>query len=383
MIEFGEPVEFELPLAELPSEPNRKNNFRVYVLESAHKKMLHHVRQRLDVESGGILIGYPFRTPDSSTTFVVIIDIVVNKSNDRSSVHFTVSPEETLESRLLIEKKFPGLMSVGWYHSHPGLHVFLSSQDMTIVRSIYNASWNVAWVIDPINNTEGIFYGPEGESIVVDKKEISLKTRAWHVLYEIPECIKSFYHEKENMQEKLGSDKKINKALVIRPNNMHVQTPTENRLEGEIGSDLIPTAIGLFLFLSILGGIALTYLTGNFQTLDIQIAEIVSLLVIPFCAYILLSNNTDLRHGSKSKKYIAVLGLVTVALLWSFLAVINSNSNRLATQVSTNFSDPVESAGLTATLTEISAPDLNSSIPANTVVFQDIISTTSTPLVVP
>lgn len=189
IIEFGEPSELNLPVASLPDNPMQNENFRVYMLADAHQKMLEHLRKRVDVESGGILVGHPFSTKDDSIKFVVIVGVVPNKSNNRSGVHFTVSPEDAREAREYVEDNYPGMIPVGWYHSHPGLGVFLSGQDMTIVRSIYNAEWNIAWVVDPIRGTEGIFYGSGGRPLIFNHKELPLSSPAWIALLEEPECI--------------------------------------------------------------------------------------------------------------------------------------------------------------------------------------------------
>lgn len=189
LIEFGEPIELSLPMAGLPPNPLQNARFRVYVLSEAHQKMLQHLKQRLDVESGGILVGYPFQSPDNQVKFVVIVGIVPNQSNNRSGVHFTVSPEEARDARELVEDHYPGMIPVGWYHSHPGLSVFLSGQDMTIVRSIYNAEWNIAWVVDPIRGTEGIFYGSNGTPLVENHRELPLSRPSWISLDNEPECI--------------------------------------------------------------------------------------------------------------------------------------------------------------------------------------------------
>jgi len=189
IIEFGEPSELSLPVASLPDDPTRNANFRVYMLADVHQKMLNHLRERMDVESGGILVGYPFHTEDEKVKFVVIIGVVPNKSNNRSGVHFTVSPEGAREAREYVEDNYPGMIPVGWYHSHPGLGVFLSGQDMTIVRSIYNAEWNIAWVVDPLRETEGIFYGPTGRPLIDNHKELPLSRPAWIALLEKPECV--------------------------------------------------------------------------------------------------------------------------------------------------------------------------------------------------
>jgi proteasome lid subunit RPN8/RPN11 len=177
-IRFGEP--FEPPLPEekpppayllIPSRENRvrqTESFRVYIVETALDQIRQHVREDVRIESGGVLVGHPFRDFDDPTiTFIVIVAAIRQDSNDRSVGHFTVSPREIAVARAEMEHKYPGLIPVGWYHSHPSHGLFLSSQDMAIMRSIYNASWNVALVVDPRPGKEAFafFSGPEGEEL--------------------------------------------------------------------------------------------------------------------------------------------------------------------------------------------------------------------------
>lgn len=186
-IRFGEPIELALPLEKLPSidllrsqriVAERKEPFQVYIVEAAHRKAWRHVGKSPNVECGGILMGYPFQTLDRQITFIVIVDVIFQDSNNRSVGHFTVSPAEIAEARIEIERD--GYFSVGWYHSHPGHGVFLSGQDMTIVRSIYNSDWHVAWVIDPVREEEAFFQGAEGERL-----------SGHYLLGEIPESVKA------------------------------------------------------------------------------------------------------------------------------------------------------------------------------------------------
>lgn len=41
---------------------------------------------------------------------------------------------------------------VGWYHSHPGHTCFMSGTDLETQRSMFNQTYHVALVIDPINH---------------------------------------------------------------------------------------------------------------------------------------------------------------------------------------------------------------------------------------
>jgi proteasome lid subunit RPN8/RPN11 len=52
---------------------------------------------------------------------------------------------------------------IGWYHSHPGLGVFMSERDLSTQREYFNEPpCNVAIVIDPVNREYGIWQTSNG-----------------------------------------------------------------------------------------------------------------------------------------------------------------------------------------------------------------------------
>lgn len=210
-IQFGEPVHPEVPEEVLPPDflltgsPKKWEAapFRIYILQEVYDEIWAHVNKTPAIESGGVLVGHPFRTFDGQTTFVVITAAVPQHSQDRSGGHFTVGPVQIAEARREMEQRYSGLIAVGWYHSHPGHGVFLSGQDMTIVRSIYDAPWHVALVVDPQRVKEGIFVGPEGMQI--GHRGDQPRGMSWVGLRDVPDSVKAIalYNQmRDRLQEK-------------------------------------------------------------------------------------------------------------------------------------------------------------------------------------
>lgn len=202
-IRFGEPIELALPPETLPpislivqqDIARRDAPFQVYIVKEAYDKAWRHVGQSRHTECGGILVGHPFRTSDQEITFIVIVDIIPQDSDNRSVGHFTVSPTEISEARVTLEQT--GYLAVGWYHSHPGHGVFLSEQDMTIVRSIYDSHWHVAWVMDPFREEAAFFKGAEGKRL-----------SRYYLLREEPEFVKaSAFFTRAEEARKAGNER--------------------------------------------------------------------------------------------------------------------------------------------------------------------------------
>ena len=229
-IEFSDPIEPEIPHEKLSNidhhiqgiDHNKLGDFRVFFLEGVYPEILEHISRTPDIESGGILVGHPFRDWEQNVTYVIIVGIVTQDSQNRSLVHFTVSPEDIRISRDILQERYPGLVPVGWYHSHPGHGVFLSSQDMTIVRSIYNLSYCIALVIDPMNGIEGIFIGPEG--IPIHENRNAQIGTLWTEITKSPDCIEAIalfnqYHEYVEARDNPSAVEKLIELIVFVSNS--------------------------------------------------------------------------------------------------------------------------------------------------------------------
>jgi proteasome lid subunit RPN8/RPN11 len=58
--------------------------------------------------------------------------------------------------------RHPELEIVGWYHTHPGLGIFLSEQDLFVAGHFFPAPYQLSLVIDPIRSLAGAFYMAAG-----------------------------------------------------------------------------------------------------------------------------------------------------------------------------------------------------------------------------
>lgn len=166
-IKFGEIMESPLPQEKQPRMQQSSRRFvgertlfSLYVVSDGVREIENHLKKTPKVESGGLLLGHAFVDIDNpEKKFTVIIGSVPVISANSSIGHYAVSPEELIKARLKIPE---GLMSVGWYHSHPGHGIFLSGADMAIMKHIYNLDWQVAFVFDTFSGDRGFFHGEKG-----------------------------------------------------------------------------------------------------------------------------------------------------------------------------------------------------------------------------
>jgi hypothetical protein len=73
----------------------------------------------------------------------------------------------------VMDKSYPDMRILGWYHTHPGHGIFLSDMDLFIHKHFFNLPWHLAFVFDPQNQEEGLFAWRNAnmaiESFVVQK----------------------------------------------------------------------------------------------------------------------------------------------------------------------------------------------------------------------
>jgi proteasome lid subunit RPN8/RPN11 len=170
-IKFGEIQEMALPKERPPQTSlnskdhshNGQGFFSLYILKSEIKTIQEHLDEIPEIESGGLLFGHPFTDINNpEKNFTVVVGSARVKSVNSGIGHYMVSPEELFRTRTRLPE---GLMTVGWYHSHPGHGVFLSGADMLIMESVYSLNWQLAYVFDTFSRQEGFFNGEKGNKV--------------------------------------------------------------------------------------------------------------------------------------------------------------------------------------------------------------------------
>jgi proteasome lid subunit RPN8/RPN11 len=125
--------------------------------QHVRQAMWDHARDDARHECTGILIGQAFQDVERDLPFVMLTQAIRLHAQSSSEVHVYVGTEQMAQSCANIRQEYPGYLIVGWYHTHPNLGIFLSSVDNVVTRGLFNASWQVAIVIDPIRKEEGVF----------------------------------------------------------------------------------------------------------------------------------------------------------------------------------------------------------------------------------
>src|SRR5262245_12284030 len=114
------------------------------------------------VELGGILLGKECVDEATNTPFVWITQSLEAKHYANTQASFTYTHDSWEEITRERDRLYPELDIVGWYHTHPSFGIFLSHHDLYIHQHFFNQPLQVAYVVDPINQSRGFFQWREG-----------------------------------------------------------------------------------------------------------------------------------------------------------------------------------------------------------------------------
>lgn len=144
---------------EVPTQGEWPN---IFIRQSVFREVDGHTHNDLGREVGGMLVGQARRTPEGDLYIVVEASLSARQVvHGPSHLTFTTGSLVDLLNRL--EDELPGQQVVGWYHSHPGMSIFLSSMDVWLHSHFFPEPWHVALVIDPCADEGGFFHYAGGQ----------------------------------------------------------------------------------------------------------------------------------------------------------------------------------------------------------------------------
>ncbi len=134
----------------------------VLIPEAVFQRILGHVRSDTSVELGGVLFGRALHVPECGCHVTVVSHSAAGHGARSGAASLEIGTEAW--SSILADANSANVEEpvVGWYHSHPGLGVFLSGVDRRTQQAHFPHPWSVALVVDPVRHQVGAFVGPEG-----------------------------------------------------------------------------------------------------------------------------------------------------------------------------------------------------------------------------
>ena len=135
----------------------------VFMHQRVSRYTAQHARSNRSREVGGLLLGHAYLEPQSRGVYPVITHCIGARYANESRGHLTFTHETWLDFMRQREEHFPHEEVMGWYHTHPGLDIFLSEWDLTIHRNFFRSPWQVALVLDPHQDRAGLFVWANNE----------------------------------------------------------------------------------------------------------------------------------------------------------------------------------------------------------------------------
>lgn len=130
------------------------NALLVFIRQSCIAAMESHVRQDILREQAGILCGQAYRDPSGQHYIEVTAAVAVETLNSSSYFRFHERSWQAVWETMGNDGNI-----LGWYHSHPGMGIFLSATDLRTQELYFGAPWQIAVVLDPVRREIGVFGG--------------------------------------------------------------------------------------------------------------------------------------------------------------------------------------------------------------------------------
>lgn len=133
---------------------------KVYIRQALYKELEAYSAADTSVERGSILLGRYSEAMGKRS--IVISDSIEARHTDASAATLTFTHETWTYVHETRDRDFPDLRILGWHHTHPGYGVFLSNYDTFIQENFFDLPFQVAYVIDPVQELRGFFQWKDG-----------------------------------------------------------------------------------------------------------------------------------------------------------------------------------------------------------------------------
>lgn len=151
----------QLPMNFLTFGEIENDDVKVYIKQDVYKALEKLASSDTSKELGSIILGD--YSQELGKTHVIISEFIEAKYTDASASTLTFTHETWDYVHKEHEKRFLDKKIIGWQHTHPNYGIFLSNYDLFIQENFFNMPFQVAYVIDPIQNIRGFFQWKNGK----------------------------------------------------------------------------------------------------------------------------------------------------------------------------------------------------------------------------
>lgn len=133
---------------------------RVSFSRKAHANLVAHAKESVDAEVCGVLVGDV--REENGATNVDVKAIIRGAAAREARAHVTFTHETWNHIHATLDKEYPDLQIVGWYHTHPGFGVEFSAMDRFIHENFFSGPTQVAYLTDPLSGEISLCTNADG-----------------------------------------------------------------------------------------------------------------------------------------------------------------------------------------------------------------------------
>ncbi|MFN0050957.1 MAG: Mov34/MPN/PAD-1 family protein [Planctomycetales bacterium] len=153
----------------------RRRDFRVHFAPEVHAQILQHAGESHSLEICGVLVG-DWRQDDGGPFVSISASLRCDQAKSKfAEVTFTHDAWAKVNAEM--DTRYADRRIVGWYHSHPDFGIFLSDRDVFIHQHFFSGPGQVAFVVDPVRKTEGVFTWQGGKPLLTPDYWIGSRIR--------------------------------------------------------------------------------------------------------------------------------------------------------------------------------------------------------------
>ena len=128
---------------------DHEKNLRVSFSRKAHANLVAHAKESVDAEVCGVLVGEVHK--EDGATNIDVKAIIRGAAAREARAHVTFTHDTWNHIHATLDKEYPTLQIVGWYHTHPGFGVEFSAMDRFIHENFFSGPTQVAYLTDPLS----------------------------------------------------------------------------------------------------------------------------------------------------------------------------------------------------------------------------------------
>jgi proteasome lid subunit RPN8/RPN11 len=154
------------PEQKCPASGGAGSSVRIVIARSVLLEIEAHGKSLPHVEVCGLMVGNVYQ--DDGGPYIHIEKMIRGEHADSQVAQVTFKPETWQHLYATLDRDYPTLRILGWYHTHPRFGIFLSEADLFIHHNFFSTPEQIALVYDPHSGEKGVFVWREGRATLGD-----------------------------------------------------------------------------------------------------------------------------------------------------------------------------------------------------------------------